>query len=144
MQSRAFKLIGIVLVLYIGAGLFVHFTRPAFGRCDFYNRPDTLNGGVKSINGVTYRFQMCGTGGNDQDGTDDKIELKVFGGDGELLARRYFSVNWYAGSAFHEPLEYEGDSVRYIDVSDQSSYEKHLTIPPSKWDWIRARLPIFN
>ncbi|AKN68283.1 hypothetical protein G5B88_15860 [Herbaspirillum seropedicae] len=86
---------------------------------------------------------MCGTGGNDQDGTDDKIELKVFNDQGTLLARRYFSVNWYAGKGFHQPLTYENDSVRYIDVTENSEYEKRLSIPPTKWDWIRARLPLF-
>jgi len=114
MQIRALKFIGLALLAYLGVGLFVHFTRPSYGRCDFYNRPDTLDGGVKILNGVPYRFQMCGTGGNDQDGTDDKIELEVFNDKGELLAKRYFSVNWYAGSSFPEPLIYEGEFVRYM------------------------------
>ncbi|AYR27025.1 hypothetical protein RC54_16650 [Herbaspirillum rubrisubalbicans] len=86
---------------------------------------------------------MCGTGGNDQDGTDDKIELKVFNDQGTLLARRYFSVNWYAGRSFHPPLAYEDDFVRYIDVTENSRFEKRLNIPPTKWDWIRARLSLF-
>ena len=143
MQIRALKFIGLALLIYLGVGLIVHFTRPNYGRCDFYNRPDTLGGGVKLLNGVSYRFQMCGTGGNDQDGTDDKIELQVFSDKGELLARRYFSVNWYAGNSFHEPLTYEGEFVRYIDVAENSGFEKRLSIPPTKWDWIRARLPLF-
>ncbi|WP_232729580.1 hypothetical protein [Herbaspirillum huttiense] len=48
---------------------------------------------MKFLNGTSYRFQMCGTGGNDQDGSDDNIELKVFDEKGTLLARRYFAVN---------------------------------------------------
>jgi hypothetical protein len=143
MQIRAIKFIGIAFAAYLGADLVIHLARPDYGRCDFYNRPDTLNGGIKNMNGVSYRFQMCGTGGNDQDGINDKIELKIFNSNGKLLARRYFSVNWYAGSNFHAPLKYEENLVRYIDVANDSDYEQHLNIPPTKWDWVRARLPLF-
>lgn len=95
------------------------------------------------MNGLSYRFQICGTGGNDQDGTDDEIELKVFNEKETLLARRYFSVNWYGGRSFHKPLTYEADAVRYIDVAEDSGFYKALNIPPTKWDWIQARLPLF-
>ncbi|WP_240327191.1 hypothetical protein [Burkholderia sp. IDO3] len=143
MQTRIIRYIGLAIVAYIGIGLIIHLNRPTYGRCDFYDRPDTLDGGIKNMNGISYRFAMCGTGGNDQDGTNDKIELRVFSDKGELLARRYFSVNWYHGKSFHQPLNYEGNVVRYIDLTDDSNYEKYLTIPPSKWDWLRARLPLF-
>ncbi|MCI1015871.1 hypothetical protein HWE04_18585 [Herbaspirillum sp. C7C2] len=86
---------------------------------------------------------MCGSGGHDQDGTDDEIELKVFNDKETLLARRYFSVNWYAGRSFHAPLRYEADAVRYIDVTENSEFDKRLSMPPTKWDWIQARLPLF-
>ncbi|QNB09992.1 hypothetical protein G5S34_16780 [Herbaspirillum frisingense] len=86
---------------------------------------------------------MCGTGGNDQDGTDDDIELKVFNDQGTLLARRHFSVNWYAGRSFHQPLAYGSDFVSYFDVTAHSTFEQRLSIPPTAWDWIRARLPLF-
>ncbi|MBR7956368.1 hypothetical protein KDW78_21065 [Burkholderia cenocepacia] len=102
-----------------------------------------MDGGIKNMNGVLYRFKLCGTGGNDQDATDDNVELSVFSENGELLARRYFSVNWYAGDSSHPPLRYEGNLVRYIDLTDESNIKKHLMIPPSKWDWLRARLPLF-
>ncbi|WP_241022915.1 hypothetical protein [Burkholderia sp. Se-20373] len=143
MQTRAIRYIGLAIIFYIGAGLLIHFSRPAYGRCDFYDRPETLDGGVKNMNGVPYRFKMCGTGGNDQDGTNDKIELRVFSEKGELLAKRYFSVNWYHGKSFHQPLNYEGNLVRYIDLTDESNFDKYLMIPPTKWDWLRARLPLF-
>lgn len=143
MQIRTIRYIGLAMIFYIGAGLITHFNRPIYGRCDFYDHPETLDGGTKIMNGVSYRFTMCGTGGNDQDGTDDKIELRVFSEKDELLARRYFSVNWYHGKSFHRPLNYEGNVVRYIDLTDKSNYDKYLTIPPTKWDWLRARLPLF-
>lgn len=143
MPTRILKLIGLAFLVYLGAGLIVHLARPHYARCDFYNRSDTLDGGVKFLNGTSYRFQMCGTGGNDQDGTDDHIELKVFDEKGTLLARRYFAVNWYAGKSFHEALTFDNESVSYVDTSDESGYKKHLSIPPTKWDWIRARLPLF-
>ena len=143
MQIRAIRYTSLAIITYIGIGFIMHLNRPTYGRCDFYNRPETLDGGIKNMNGASYRFTMCGTGGNDQDGTNDKIELRVFSDSDELLARRYFSVNWYHGKSFHQPLNYEGSVVRYIDLADESNYNKYLTIPPSKWDWLRARLPLF-
>lgn len=143
MQTRIIKLslIGVVVFLLVGLG--INLNRPAYGNCDFYNKPETLDGGLKNVNGTYYRFQMCGAGGNDQDGTDDKIQLKVFSSGGELLARRYFSVNWYAGKSSHQPLKYEGGLIRYIDVSDETSFHKSLRIPPTELDWVLARLPLF-
>ncbi len=143
MPNRAIRYIGLAIAISVCAGLIIHFNRPAYGRCDFYDRADTLDGGTKNMNGVWYRFKLCGTGGNDQDATDDNIELSVFSENGELLARRYFSVNWYHGDSSHPPLRYEGNLVRYIDLTDESNIKKHLMIPPSKWDWLRARLPLF-
>ena len=144
MQTRAIKYIGLAIIIFISAGFIVHLSRPIYGRCDFYDRPDTFDGGTKNMNGVQYRFKMCGTGGNDQDATNDQIVLEVFSDKGELLARRYFAVNWYHGALFHRPLNYEGNRVRYIDWIDESSPEKkYLSIPPTKWDWLRARLPLF-
>ena len=103
MQSRTIRHIGLTIILFISIGLLIHLNRPTYGRCDFYNRPETLDGGPKNMNGVSYRLTMCGTGGNDEGGTNDKIELRVFSDKGELLARRYFSVNWYHGKAFIGP-----------------------------------------
>ncbi|WP_322081452.1 hypothetical protein [Burkholderia sp. BCC1972] len=136
--------IGPAIIIFISLGLAINFNRPDYGRCDFYDRPETMDGGVKNMNGVPYRFKMCGTGGNDQDATNDNIELRVFSEKGELLARRYFSVNWHHGKHLHPPLSYEGNLVRYIDLTDESNYTKHLKIPPSKWDWLLARLPLFS
>ncbi|MBY8604398.1 hypothetical protein K7N18_06085 [Burkholderia arboris] len=102
-----------------------------------------MDGGVKNMNGVPYRFKMCGTGGNDQYATNDNIEPRVFSEKGELPARRYFSVNWHHGDSFHSPLNCEGNRVRYIDLTDESNHNKYLTIPPSKWDWLRSRTPLF-
>ena len=143
MPNRAIRYIGLTIAIYICAGLIIHFSRPAYGRCDFYARADTLDGRKKKMNGALHRFKMSGTVGHDQDATDDNIELSVFSENGELLARRYFSVNWYHGDSSHPPLRYEGNLVRYIDLTDESNIKKHLMIPPSKWDWLRARLPLF-
>nr|WP_262390069.1 hypothetical protein [Burkholderia arboris] len=143
MQTRALRYIGLAIVTYINAGLAIHLNRPTYGRCDFHDRPETLDGGVKNMNGVPYRFKMCGTGGNDQYATNDNIEPRVFSEKGELPARRYFSVNWHHGDSFHSPLNCEGNRVRYIDLTDESNHNKYLTIPPSKWDWLRSRTPLF-
>jgi hypothetical protein len=100
-----------------------------------------LNAGIKTFNGKTYTVQVCGTGGSPQDGTDDELELQVFSQEGELLAKRHYSVNWESGSSFHEPLEYTDIRITYNPANQD---EGEISIPPSKIDWLFARLPFFN
>jgi len=111
-----------------------------YGRCDFYNSSDTLNAGIKTFNGQSYKIQVCGTGARPQDGTDDELELKVFSPKGELLAKRHYSVNWEAGSSFHEPLQYTNDAVIYNEYEDDGK----IKIPPTALDWIMARIPLLD
>ena len=127
--------------IYACVVLFVTLFPTEYGRCDFYNAPTTLNAGIREINGTTYKVQVCGTAGNDQDGTDDELELQLFSKEGELLAKRHYSVNWYASSGYHEPLQYNKDSITYTD-SHQN--EGKISVPPTKIDWIRARILLLD
>jgi len=128
-----FALVNVILVMF----------HPNYHRCDFYNSSSTLNAGEKNIGGKIYNVQVCGMGGDDQNGTDDELELSVLDENGNLLARRHFSVNWYSSSSYHQPLKYEGNKIMYVDYSSRE-YTKSIAIPPTLTDWIAARIPILN
>ncbi|MGN6085736.1 hypothetical protein [Trinickia sp.] len=110
----------------------------------FYNcKRDTsyLRGGIKIYGGQKYNIVLCGTGG-DENFTGDEIRLQVFSEKGELLAQRGFVVNWITN--FPRELEYGPDYVTYYDASQQSGFEHRISMPPTWWDWIKARLPLFD
>lgn len=110
----------------------------------FYNcERDTkyLNGGNKVYNGRKYNIILCGAGG-DENFTGDEIRLQIFSEKGELLAQRRFIVNWITN--FPRELEYGPDYVTYYDASQQSGFEHRINMPPTWWDWVRARLPLLN
>lgn len=134
MQTRAIKLLGIAFVVYFGIGLFVHFNRPVYGRCEFFTKE--LNGGKKDFRGAAYAVRLCGA--DIENGTE--IKLQVFSGAGDLLAQRYFS--YYLNSVTERDLREGADSIIYYDSSKDNPMQL-ISIPPTKWDWIRARLPLF-
>lgn len=81
---------------------------------------------------------LCGLGG----GRDDLVRLQVRSLDGELLAERFFTVNWESG--WNYALEYHEDSLDYYDgegSKDIGAKKETLSMPPTAIDWIRARLP---
>ena len=140
-RKKAYILLSLPFIGYVLASGFVYFMPSPYGDCDSYNDPGTLNAGIKTFNGKTYKIQVCGTGGNDQSGTDDELELQVFSQEGELLAKRHYSVNWKASPSFHQPLEYTDDAVIYnVYHGDDGK----IKIPPTKLDWIFARIPFLN
>ncbi|WP_156425796.1 hypothetical protein [Herbaspirillum rubrisubalbicans] len=76
-----------------------------------------------------------------QDGDNDRLELTVLDEHGEMLARRHYSVNWQAGISFHEPLQYEKDAVMAVNAFGE---DIRIQIPPSRFDWLRARIPLLD
>jgi hypothetical protein len=129
----------IAVVIYVAWCICFYMFPPQYPKCQRYN--DELNGGVKLIGKTKYNVQMCGTGG-DENSNSDEIELKVLDERGELLAKRHFTVHWMAN--FHEPLEYQEDKIIYYDFSTHNNFKKTIDMPPSKFEWLRARVPLLN
>ena len=134
MQTRAVKFIGIAFAIFMGVGLLTHFNQPTYGRCDALTKE--LNGGKKDFHGVVFEVKLCGA--DIKNGT--KIKLQVFSNSGELLAQRYFS--YYVNSATERDLSEGADSIIYFDSARESPMQS-IPIPPTRWDWIQARLPLF-
>lgn len=146
MQSRGknVKRAVVALVLLALAGysalcIFAYVFPPTYTNCQRYTHD--LNGGIRTLGAKTYDIRMCGTGGDDNS-NEDEIELTVSSEQGELLAKRHFTVHWMAN--LHEPLAYKEDKLVYYDFSTHNNFKKSVTLPPTPIDWVRARLPFFN
>lgn len=109
----------------------------SYGTCDYYTK--LLNGGVKEFNGRQYRISMCST--NFFWGDGRQVRLQIFDEAGTLQALRYFTFYWNDGS--EKELEYGDNVILYYDKS--ASQARHsIPIPPTRLDWIKARLPLAN
>jgi hypothetical protein len=104
-------------------------------RCDLYT--EEMNGGIHTFQGQQYNIVLCGlAGGIDPSNfQDDEILLRVYSMQGELLAERYFEFNWEL-----RELEYGNDYLIYADGGG-AGFETRMAMPPTRLDWIRARLP---
>ncbi|WP_059004243.1 hypothetical protein [Pseudomonas syringae] len=110
--------------------------------CQHYNHTGKLKGGSKSFNNKTFTINICGAGVNNSlfngDGME-RVRLTISDDQGELLARRYYKVFW-DGQPGHEPLKVSEDSIVYQDDKEQKDHT--ITMPPTRLEWIRARLPL--
>ncbi|WP_157661268.1 hypothetical protein [Burkholderia ubonensis] len=134
MQISAVRLFGLAALAFLLVGFSVHLARPKYDRCDFFEKE--LNGGKKEFGGVEYYAKLCGA--DIRNGHE--VRFQLFDGSGELRAQRYFS--YYVNTATERELVDGVGGIVYYD-SSSSDVMQLLTIPPTKWDWIRARLPLF-
>ncbi|MGX8883946.1 hypothetical protein ACWWD9_12120 [Methylovorus sp. SPW-M1] len=106
-----------------------------YQKCDLYT--EEMNGGVKTFQGRQYNIKLCGLRGriDPSNVQDDEILLRVYSMQGELLAERYFEFYWGL-----RELRYGKDYLMYAD-GDGEGYATKMTMPPTRLDWIRARLP---
>jgi hypothetical protein len=102
-----------------------------------------LNGGEKVYAGRKLKIVLCGDGGwRDDSSMHDEIRMQIFSENGSLLAQRRFIVDW-PDNGLRE-LSYGGDHLIYIDRSRPNDYKRKVSMPPTKLDWIRARLPLVD
>jgi len=106
-----------------------------YQKCELYT--EEMNGGVHIFNGQQYNIVLCGLAGGIDPGNiqDDEIFLRVYSMQGELLAERYFEFYWGL-----RELRYGKDYLMYAD-GDGEGYATKMAMPPTRLDWIRARLP---
>ncbi|WP_155644609.1 hypothetical protein [Burkholderia anthina] len=128
------RIIALAIFVFLVTGLSIHMIKPNYGRCDFFEKE--LNWGKKELGGMEYYAKLCGA--NIRNGYE--VRFQLFDGSGELRAQRYFS--YYVNSATERELVDGVGGIVYYD-SSSSDVMQLLAIPPTKWDWIRARLPLF-
>lgn len=110
-----------------------------YSDCERHTR--LLNGGIKTYEKQKFNIVLCGTGA-DKNRMNDWVRLQVWSERGKLLAQRSFRVDW--DTNFPRELEYGQDYLTYFDASQENDFEHRIDMPPTWWDWIRARLPLLN
>lgn len=116
-----------------------HFFPVRYSNCERYTK--WLNGGLREYEGKKFNIVLCGAGW-DKNRMNDWVRLQVWSEHGSLLAQRTFLVDW--DSNFPRDLEYNKDHLTYYDASQQDDFVHHITMPPTWWDWVRARLPLLD
>lgn len=112
--------------------------------CQRFNYNDKLNGGVKQINGTTYVVSICGSGyRGDGPFSDQNEQVKLIVSDahGSILATRLFYV-FSGGRPGHDAIEIRDGKLIYFDASDTSDSTRSISMPPTTFDWITARMPL--
>lgn len=131
-----------VCVLGYGALFAVEHYFPApYGGCSDYTA--ALNGGVREFKGKKLNVTMCGRSGHLNWKNGDIVRLQVHSMEGELLAERFFIVNWESPEGFR-PVHYDDDQLVYFSDGEYDGIgtdAKTLSMPPTLQDWIQARLP---
>lgn len=108
-----------------------------FENCGMYTKE--LEGGQKIFRGKEYRIEFCGLLNYFQspNNNKDEVRLRVYSKEGELLAVRYFQPR--SGPTRIPNTEYGDSYLMYIGEGDD--YNTVLVMPPSQWEWIKARMP---
>jgi hypothetical protein len=107
--------------------------------CETY--AEMMNGGIQIFQGRTLNIRLCGLSnlGPVDSFYSDEVRLQVFTMDGKLLAERFFEPLMGMGD-FGLYLKYGDDYLIYND-GELSGFQTKMAMPPTKLDWIRARLP---
>lgn len=140
MISKCLKIAALLAVtIYVILSILDRIYPEKFYRCEKYTK--LLNGGERSFAGRKLNVILCGTG-PDKNWMNDKIRLQVFSEEHTLLAQRTFHVDWDTNA--DRELVYSDDRLTYFDSSRNDHYIRSIDMPPTWWDWIRARTPLLN
>lgn len=137
-KYRRITLLYIAALTYTLSILVITISSPVYKNCDDYTKK--LNGGLRQFDEKTYRIRVCGSGPNDS-GNHDHIRLEVFNSTDSLQAIRYFRIDW--DFSMDNSLKYDADGIQYFDFSSDKLLQK-LYVPPSRLDWVRARIPLLD
>ena len=121
------------------ATLSIYVIPTDYGDCEKDTRD--FNGGVKIYGDRRFNVVLCGDGGN-ENFNHDEIRMQIFSENGILLAQRKFYVNWNGGGPIK--LVYRENYLIYTDVTHQKLFEGKVSMPPTWFDWIRARVPFVD
>ncbi|MFT3849878.1 MAG: hypothetical protein QM739_14755 [Propionivibrio sp.] len=137
-KRRALALTASVVAAYAGICLISILHQSSYGRCDHYTQE--LNGGIRTVNGKQYTIQLCGT--KRLWGGGEEVRLQVLSEEGRLLARRY-SVFYWNDPGEVKLRHYKGTTI-YYGAEANGGATQSIHLPPTCWDWITARLPLFD
>ncbi len=113
--------------------------------CQRFDYNAKMNGGIKQIRGATYIVNICGSGARSHGlfaDQNEQVKLIVTDGHGSTLASRLFFVFW-DGRPQQDSIKIRGNKLIYFDASDENDGERAISMPPTKIDWVAARIPIW-
>ena len=127
------------LAAFAATAAFIYSFPTRYADCERHTK--LLNGGVKTYDSKKFNVVLCGAGW-DNNRMNDWVRLQIWSENGALLAQRSFRVDW--DTNFPRELEYTKDHLTYFDASQDNDFEHTVSMPPTWWDWVRARLPLLN
>ncbi|WP_175839273.1 hypothetical protein [Burkholderia anthina] len=113
--------------------------------CQRFDYNTKMNGGIKQIDGTTYVINICGSGARSHGlfaDQNEQVKLVVTDAHGSTLASRLFFVFW-DGRPEQDSIKIRGDKLIYFDASDENDSERAISMPPTRIDWVAARIPIW-
>lgn len=125
-------IIGVVMVLWVAL---LYNAEGRYRQCDKIS--EWLNAKSVAYQGKTYRVMLCGDGAGIK-GNLESVKLSVYAPDGGLVAVRRFSVD-FLGTVY--PLKYKPKGIEYLD--DDKGFVI-IPLPPTREDWIKARIPAIS
>ncbi|MEA9983520.1 hypothetical protein QN374_16900, partial [Herbaspirillum sp. RTI4] len=116
--------------------IFSYLIPTDYEKCDEFTYK--LNGGIHQFNGKKYNIKLCGT---PTFNSSNEIRMQILDEKAKVLAQRYFILRF--NDASPRELIYTDEGILYHDhVSDEPL--SMVSMPPTPWDWIKAKLPLFN
>ncbi|QRR17607.1 hypothetical protein GJG85_26945 [Burkholderia sp. MS389] len=113
--------------------------------CQRFNYNVKMNGGVKQVDGITYIVNICGSGVRSNGFLGDQneqVKLVVSEAHGSTLATRLFFVFW-DGRPGEDSTIIRKNKLVYFDASDEDDSERSISLPPTTFDWVAAKFPIW-
>ncbi|WP_244129999.1 MULTISPECIES: hypothetical protein [Burkholderia] len=113
--------------------------------CQRFNYNVRMNGGVKQVDGTTYIVNICGSGVRSNSfwgDQNEQVKLVVSDVHGSTLATRLFFVFW-DGRPGEDSTIIRKNKLIYFDASDEDDSERSISLPPTTFDWVVARIPIW-
>lgn len=128
-----FTMLTFYLIMFAITG--AHTTVREGSGCDEITK--ILNGGVRHYDGQKYELMLCDySGGNSRVGISGTVRLQIYDAQKVLWSERFFDAYWERPNG----LEYTDTSITYFDDSKQEDFEKTISMPPSRWEWLKVRV----
>jgi hypothetical protein len=107
-------------------------------RDDCKEMTEHYGGGLHRFDGQDYNFIICGKSFYSRFGsTADTVRLQVFDAQNELWVERFLDVDWSVGN---EEVSFSDTSVMYSGANDDGVDNGEISMPPSRWEWIKVRV----
>jgi len=130
----------LVVAVYVASSIISSYVSPTqYANCEKDTKD--LNGGIRTFGGQKFNIVLCGNGG-DENLMNDRVRMQILSERGVLLAQRTFQVDWESNRL--RELVYGEDYLIYFDASQNNNYKHKVKMPPTWFDWVRARLPMVN